>query len=148
MIAITEARPMGHPVFSETLPCEPRSAGTARRLVAAALAVWDLGTLTDDGSLVVTELLANATQHTRSRVVTVSVSLPAPGLVRIAVQDESRALPLLCTAGDGDVRGRGLALVYALTVRWGADRLPTGKCVWGELDLARALCRRQERAGR
>lgn len=87
----------------------------------------------DDGVLVATELMANAAQHTRCRLVRVTISRPGRDLVRIGVVDKSRALPDRRKPDADDVRGRGLALVEAVTCQWGYDRLPWSKRVWGEL---------------
>jgi serine/threonine-protein kinase RsbW len=133
MTVNTVARPRGYPGYSETMRCAPESAEGARSLVRTALAVWGLSHLANGGVVVVTELVANAAQHTQSPSIRVSVSRPADDLVQIAVVDRSRLVPVL---GDPDVdgtRGRGLALVEALTDRWGTDPLPWGKRVWGEL---------------
>ncbi|MGA5318923.1 hypothetical protein ACPCIU_00645 [Streptomyces seoulensis] len=56
----TRARVTGFPGYSETLPRRPESAAVARRLVRAALAVWTLNELADNGALVVSELVSNA----------------------------------------------------------------------------------------
>ncbi|MCQ8192705.1 ATP-binding protein, partial [Streptomyces rugosispiralis] len=71
--------------------------------------------------------------HTDCRVIRVTVTRPAPDVVRIAVVDKCRTLPVPRTAGSDDERGRGLAVVEECAWRWGADRLPWGKRVWGEL---------------
>lgn len=63
------ARPKGHPVYSETMPCTPESTGTARRLIRTALGAWGLEHLAEDGALVVTELVANAAQHTNGNLI-------------------------------------------------------------------------------
>ncbi|WP_329457707.1 ATP-binding protein [Streptomyces sp. NBC_01497] len=134
MTATTETRPTGCPGYSETLPCAPESARIARNLVHTALTVWGHEDLAQDGTSIVSELVANAAQHTRSRLIEVSITHPAPAYVRIAVADRDRGgLPLKCATGEGDESGRGLALVDALAERWGTDILPRGKRVWGEL---------------
>ncbi|WP_246144550.1 ATP-binding protein [Actinacidiphila oryziradicis] len=92
-----------------------------------ALAAWGLERLLDDGILIVTELVANAVQHTEGRRIRVSISSPSENYVRIGVVDKSRTMPVRRVADDNDVRGRGLALVDALTSRWGTDRVPWGK---------------------
>jgi anti-sigma regulatory factor (Ser/Thr protein kinase) len=130
----TIARPTGHPGYSETLPCTAASAEGARKLVRAALATWNLDALTEDAALIVTELVANAVQHTRSHHIRVTVTRPETTLVRIQVTDRSKDRPRARHADDVDENGRGLDLVAALTARWGTDVLPWGKRVWGELN--------------
>lgn len=133
------ARPTGHPGYTQTLPCAAESAEPARNLVRTALSVWGMPHLEDDGALVVTELVANAAQHTHGHVIRVSVSRPAPGLVRIDVVDRSQKRPERRTAGEYSENGRGLALVELLTDRWGTDLLPFGKRVWGLLKEQQAV---------
>jgi anti-sigma regulatory factor (Ser/Thr protein kinase) len=124
----------GHPHYSQTLPCTAKSAEPARQLIRTALRAWGLDALGDDGALVVTELVANAAQHTHGHLIRVTVSRPAPGHVRIDVVDRSKVRPRRGNADDLSESGRGLALVELLTVRWGTDLLPFGKRVWGVLN--------------
>lgn len=133
MTVSATARPTGHPGYSETLPCEAESAETARRLVRTALAAWGLEHVAEDGALVVTELVANAVNHTPGHCIRVIVARPVDGYVRIGVVDKSRTVPVLQHPTDTEVHGRGLTLVDALTTSWGTDLKPWGKCVWAEL---------------
>lgn len=132
-MSVTHARPTGHPGYSETLPRTPASVAIARRLVTTAVATWRMDGLADDAVVVVSELVTNAVQHARSQAIRVTVTRPEPGSVRIAVMDESKAVPVRCEADEDDERGRGLALVDVLAESWGADALPWGKRVWAEL---------------
>ncbi|WP_447036507.1 ATP-binding protein [Streptomyces sp. DSM 118878] len=128
--------PTGHPRYSEILPREPESAAVARRLVRTALSAWGLETLTDDATVVITELVSNAADHGRLPHIRVIVSRPAEDRVRLAVVDRSKALPMMRTDANGDqIRGRGLLLVDALTERWGTELYPWGKQVWGEMQM-------------
>lgn len=133
MIVSSPARSRGHPGYTETLPCAAESAEPARQLVRTALGAWGLDVLADDGALVVTELVANAARHAQGRSIRVSVSRPGTDAVRVAVADRSTARPAPREAGPYDVGGRGLALVDALSDRWGSDPLPFGKRVWAVL---------------
>lgn len=130
---VTRARPTGCPGYSETLPREPGSAAVARRPVRAALAAWGMEELTDDGALIVSELVSNAVRHARSHAIRVTVTRPGPSRVRIGVVDKSTRLPELGEPRDEDEGGRGLPLVRALARDWGTDSLPWGKRVWAEL---------------
>ncbi|WP_405936238.1 ATP-binding protein [Streptomyces sp. NBC_00726] len=132
MTVTATPRPTGHPGYSETLPCAKKSALTARRLVLTALTVWGQDRLIDDAELIVSEMVANAVQHTRSRLILVRVSYYTAH-VQIAVVDKSRSAPLLTVADNDDVQGRGLALIDALATQWGCDLLPWGKRVWADL---------------
>ncbi|MEU9398940.1 ATP-binding protein [Streptomyces sp. NPDC048242] len=134
MTVTTTSRPTGHPGYSETLPREPESAATARRLVRAACAAWGLHGAAENGALVVSELVANAVRHARRDSIRVVVERVAPGTVRVAVADFSRALPEPCTPKDDEEGGRGLTLVAALASNWGADERRWGKVVWAELE--------------
>ncbi|MQS36154.1 ATP-binding protein [Streptomyces katsurahamanus] len=122
-----------NPAHSKTMPCLAESAGTARDLVHTALVGWGMNGLINEGVLLVTELVANAAVHTWCHTITVSVSPPGQELVRIEVSDQSTALPVQRTASGDDTGGRGLALVDALSFRWGADAESQGKRVWAEL---------------
>lgn len=133
MLMASTARPTGHSGYSETLPCDEASVGTARRLVRTALATWGLDAAADDASLIVSELVTNAVRHSGSAACRVIVTRPEPGLVRVAVTDRSRRMPDLLNAPADAVSGRGLALVDALADRWGTDRMHWGKRVWAEL---------------
>jgi two-component sensor histidine kinase len=88
--------------------------------------------------LIVSELVTNAIRHSGSPVCRVIVTRPAPGRVRLAVTDQSRAMPDLVDAPPDAVRGRGLALVDSIADRWGTDRMHWGKGVWGELRTDKA----------
>ncbi|MCX4514157.1 ATP-binding protein [Streptomyces sp. NBC_01619] len=129
----TRARPTGYPGYSETLPREPESLGTARRLVRVALAAWGLDELGDDAALIVSELVSNAVQHARSHSIRVTVTRPEATRVRIGVVDRSKRLPEPQEPDGEDESGRGLVLVATLAKSWGTDPLPWGKRVWAEL---------------
>ncbi|MET7720714.1 ATP-binding protein [Streptomyces mirabilis] len=119
--------------YTETLLRLPESAPPARRLVEFALDSWGLPGLTEDATLIVSELVANAVRHARADWIRVTVSRVGDRRVRLAVVDKSRVLPQLRTPGLEDVRGRGLHLIDELSDRWGTDPLPWGKRVWAEL---------------
>lgn len=129
----TRARRTGCPGYSETLPRQPESAVVARRLVRAALTVWGLDELADDGALIVSELVSNAVQHARSRTIRVVVTRPETARVYIGVVDKSRACPEPREPCEEDESGRGLVLVGLLADGWGTDVLPWGKRVWAVL---------------
>lgn len=125
--ATARPTPTGHPGYTQTLPCTARSAGQARSLVRTALGAWGLEHLADTGALVVTELVSNSVTHTRTYSIRVTVSRPSETFVRIAVADNSMTIPMLrTTTGDHEETGRGLAIIDALTWRWGTDFLPGG----------------------
>jgi serine phosphatase RsbU (regulator of sigma subunit)/anti-sigma regulatory factor (Ser/Thr protein kinase) len=86
----------------------------------------------DDAAVASAELLANAVQHGLPPVSICAVLL-GDG-VRIEVQDTSPRLPMRLAPSTMNMTGRGLALVEALSSKWGVERLPDGsKTVWCEL---------------
>ncbi|OEV03797.1 serine/threonine protein phosphatase [Streptomyces nanshensis] len=124
---------IGAPAYSETLPCEERSAGRARNLVRAALNVWDLPALTEPGTLIVSELVANAVRHSGCRLVRVCITRLEPDRVRVSVSEKSKeTVKPLMPRGDSE-QGRGLFLVGMSADRWGVDAHRWGKSVWAEL---------------
>nr|WSZ97881.1 ATP-binding protein [Streptomyces sp. NBC_00857] len=123
----------GRPAYTQTLPCAPESARRARLLVTIACDTWGLSDVAETGALVVSELVSNSVAHSGSRLVRVTVSLPEPGRVRIAVVDKSRICPVPRRATDDDENGRGFAVIEALADHWGTDLRRWGKSVWVEL---------------
>jgi hypothetical protein len=111
------------------------SAASARRAAEDALRKWDLVHCTDDVLLVMTELVANVTQHTDGDG-ELLLAL-RPDVILIEVADTSPRPP---TQLDHDVRrpgGRGLLLVAAIAQRWGSRPEfwggHAGKVVWAEI---------------
>ncbi|MEU0694544.1 ATP-binding protein [Streptomyces niveus] len=136
MTVTAAARPTRtqHPGYTQTLPCSARSAVLARSLVRTALDTWGLDHLTDAAALIVTELVSNSVNHTHTRTIQVTVSRPGKLFVRVAVADDSKSIPTIRVQADHhEEAGRGLAIIEALTWRWGTDLLPAGKRVWGDI---------------
>ncbi|MBQ0868273.1 ATP-binding protein [Streptomyces sp. RK75] len=129
----TRAHQTGHPGYSETLPRQPESAATARRLLRTTCAVWGLNDLAEDGALIVSELVANAVQHARRESIRVVIDRTGAARVRVGVVDFSKVPPVREAPGPEDEDGRGLARVTELAEDWGTDPLPWGKQVWAEL---------------
>ncbi|MFJ8842426.1 ATP-binding protein [Streptomyces cyaneofuscatus] len=131
----TSAKPKttGASSFSETLPCRPEAARRARLLVSTALTTWGLNSCTDAGTLIVSELIANAVTHTSCHLARVTIARTGDGAVRIAVADTSKLVPAVTVPTSDSVSGRGLSLVAALSDRWGYDLHRSSKVVWAEL---------------
>jgi len=92
----------------------------------------------DDAELVAAELLANAHQHGVPPV-TVCVAGGAD-VVRIEVTDTNPRSPIRPAESATNMTGRGLALVEAVSSRWGIERIPAGgKTVWAELTAGSAV---------
>ena len=134
-----ESLSVGHPTYSQTLPCEPSTAELGRELVRDVLGVWHLGGLADRAALITTELIANASRHTPCSEIRLTLGRPSASRLRVGVVDREPArLPILSQAADDDESGRGLLLVDAVADRWGydlhgSDRRSWGKEVWAEL---------------
>lgn len=127
------ASAVGHPAYTETMPCRPENARRARVLVSLALSAWDL-----DGPQRRREThrlrarrqrggTHRMPQHPHHR------HPPAEDRVRIAVTDKSTKKPAPRTAGANNEHGRGLAVVAALAETTGTDTFTWGKRVWAEL---------------
>ncbi|MGW2052826.1 ATP-binding protein [Streptomyces sp. NPDC001840] len=129
----TRSTAIGAPAYSETLPCEDASARRARLLVGAALNAWGLGDLIDAGTLIVSELVANAVQHSGCPTMRVSISRGSDDRVRISVSDNSRAAPVVRKPCSDAEAGRGMLLIDAHAYRWNTDVCRWGKHVWAEL---------------
>ena len=129
---------LGPPVqnFSVLLSSTPRGARLARLLATEQLRSWALPL--DPARLVVAELAANAVTHGRvpGRDFRLALSVAA-GALRIEVTDtRDDALPETRPLSPDVESGRGLALVEALTDRWGVTLGPRPrKTTWAELSI-------------
>jgi CheY-like chemotaxis protein/anti-sigma regulatory factor (Ser/Thr protein kinase) len=114
-----------------SLPNDPSSPGTARRLVTKACLDWGCGEVIDAALLVVTELVTNAVVHAGSTC-DLRVQL-RDGVLRLEVDDEGGGTPDLQSSSDSEEHGRGLFLVSAMSTSWGIGPTTAGKTVWAEL---------------
>ncbi|MCQ4196175.1 ATP-binding protein [Streptomyces parvulus] len=105
-----------------------------RHDVRRQLEGWGLRRLVDDAQLCVGELVANVVTHVGAGTpTTLSLLLRGPFL-RIEVADpDPRTLPTLVSADVEAEGGRGMALVAAVTDRWGVSLLGDGKVTWCEI---------------
>jgi anti-sigma regulatory factor (Ser/Thr protein kinase) len=104
------------------LPGRPESAAAARDFAAKALAGYPAA---GDAVAALNELVTNAIQHSRSGlpggVFEVGLTVAA-GSVLAEVRDEGPLPAPPVTSRDGFAeRGRGLAIVEALTAMWGSS---------------------------
>lgn len=85
--------------------------------------------------LCVSEILGNVIRHVgEGTPVVVRVSGGADGRIRVEVTDpDARTLPVLVRAGGDDEYGRGLALLDAVSLRWGVRKAAGRKTVWCEV---------------
>ncbi|QES52376.1 ATP-binding protein [Streptomyces venezuelae] len=124
------------------LPRSLRSPGRARSLLRRQLAEWEVGgEAAQTAELLLSELATNAVRHARApRGRDFGVRIARYGeVVRVEVADAGPATPVApLAATEEDERGRGLAVVAALAVRWG--QCPRahgiGKAVWAEIGVS------------
>lgn len=121
----------------QDMPCRPESAALARRTVRARLNAWGLGQLSENAELLVTELVSNAARHAGCQTIRLYTTFDGV-VVRVAVRDSSRTMPVRIHTDRDAESGRGLHLVHRLSHRWGAEPQPLGKVVWFELRRPRS----------
>lgn len=110
----------------------------ARRQARTLAGRWGFAGVADDVVGVVGELVANAVVHGRTgRGSYVEVSYRMAGRrLRIEVRDAAGGVPEPREADELAEDGRGLAIVAALSARWGVERHVVGKSVWCEIGEA------------
>lgn len=113
-------------------PGSASSPKICRDFVRSALETLGLGELADTAALCTSELVTNVHQHAEGDV-HLRAAVEATH-VRVAVYDESRTLPTPRRAEGGDMDGRGLFLVAALSDVCGVTPTERGKGVWFQLN--------------
>ncbi len=116
----------------ELFPGVPQSIARVRRFVADTLDGNYPAALVRDCSLIASEMATNAYQHAGGSPFRVGVAF-VHGRVRITVEDTSSAPPSIPHPLERDESGRGVAIIDALSDRWGTDALLSGKVVWAEV---------------
>ena len=129
----TTAASVGPQRYQERYAAKLEAAQQARRDIAPALESWGLSHLIEVAEQIVTELVANAVEHTDAATVGTSVTRTGEEAVRIVVTDTSRTRPTPAAPSRDDENGRGLLLVDALAHDWGSELVHGGKRVWAEL---------------
>lgn len=110
----------------------PEAARDARGFVARALRDWSCHGLVDVAVLLASELVTNAILHAKTGP-TVRMELTGTTL-RVEVIDRGPGTPQQRGSAASDaMSGRGLALVDAMSDRWGVTPVAGGKAVWFEL---------------
>ena len=124
---------------SLTIPGRPEQVATARAFVSRTLSSHRVGVDNDTATLLTSEIVTNAVQHTKSgvdggTVTIVVIGVPRGVLVEI-IDDGSAGTPVV----KGDLyaaEGHGLFLVQRLAAQWGYLRDPAGTTVWFHLPTA------------
>ena len=111
---------------------DPESVTLSRRWVENCLRSEVSPEVIRDATLCISELTANAVRHART---TCTVEIVLTGeVLRISVRDDHPGEPTRFDPDPTSVSGRGLAIVEAVSRRWGWTRDPAGgKHVWFEL---------------
>lgn len=124
---------------SLTIPGRPEQVATARAFVARTLSSHRIGADADAATLLTSEIVTNAVQHTKSGVddgtVTIVVIRVPHGVLVEVIDDGSAGTPIV----KGDLYaadGHGLYLVQHLAAQWGYLREPAGTTVWFHLPAA------------
>jgi anti-sigma regulatory factor (Ser/Thr protein kinase) len=119
------------------LTAGPHASREARNAARVVLEDWSVPTpLLDDAILVISELVTNAVRHAGSAS-TLELELgQTRERLRISLADESEATPRLRRVRNAAEDGRGLAILAALSDRWGVEPHGRGKRVWWEVDLS------------
>ncbi len=120
------------------LPPEAPSATLARRFIRQVASSHSLpDEVVDRLVLVGCELVTNAILHARTAF-TLTLEL-YPEWVRVSVKDRSSAPAALRRYRPEAFTGRGLALVSAVSQRWGVAPASAGKRIWAEIDRSPSL---------
>ena len=122
----------GHACSRVYLPT-PESVPAARHFVVDVLRSWGLQDVSTDAALIISELATNALSHAMSPFRAV-LDRRGRGL-RIGVEDATDVPLERRASGADDISGRGVAIIEALSERWGYSPVPGGKVVWAELHL-------------
>ena len=110
----------------------------ARRWIEDVCATCDVGDLSDNAALLVSELVTNAVLHARTDCVVVAEK--GDDALRVEVIDRNGDLVGVQPGAErlSAQGGRGLVIVAALATAWGVQEHPLGKSVWFTLPTARS----------
>jgi anti-sigma regulatory factor (Ser/Thr protein kinase) len=124
---------------SLTIPGRPEQVSLARAFVAQTLATNQTGADADAATLLTSEIVTNAIQHTKSGIDGGTVTIVVIGVLRGVlveiIDDGSAGTPVV----KGDLyaaEGHGLFLVQHLAAQWGYLRDVAGTTVWFHLPAA------------
>jgi anti-sigma regulatory factor (Ser/Thr protein kinase) len=129
------ANPRATVLGSLTIEGHPRQVAVTRAFVSRTLSASHLKVDSDAATLLTSEIVTNAIQHTKSgvegTVTIVIISVPRGVLIEV-IDDGSAEVPIV----KGDLyaaEGHGLFLVQQLAAQWGYVRDPAGTTVWFHL---------------
>ena len=122
------------------LPPHPSSAGEARRMVRRLLTDAGRRDLLEPASLLVSEVVTNALEHSGTTI-DVSMALRDDGVL-VEVGDGSRHMPARRHYAPTASTGRGLALLDETATAWGVVPGVRGKTVWFQVDSSATVDRR------
>ena len=135
---------------SLTIPGSPGLVREARAFVARTLNSHRLGVDTDAATLLTSEIVTNAIQHSRSGIdggtVTIVVIRAPHGALIEVIDDGSVDTPIV----KGDLyaaEGHGLYLVQHLAAQWGYLRDPASTTVWFHLPTTGGQHQAAEQSG-
>ncbi len=124
----------------------PNAAGLARVMVTTALRRWGVERLAEDAAVIVSELVTNAVQATGSTAGRLPwEQLRDVGMIRVQVTRRTTCALIECWDSDPSAppeltdippdaeSGRGLAIVDALSERWGFYPSSGGEVVWAQV---------------
>jgi anti-sigma regulatory factor (Ser/Thr protein kinase) len=121
----------------------PSAVGCGRDHAKLVLAEWGFSHLADDAALLVSELLTNALRASSAQ------RTPTPIVLRLLASDRQLIIEAWDTWVEGyqlrpgapdAEHGRGLAVVTALSKRWGVGRISEHyKAVWCELAVEQEI---------
>jgi hypothetical protein len=120
------------------LPATAGSVVRSRELVSEWLRSWSQGEFTAVAKMIVTVFVENVLVHTDGAP---SIRVESHGSeIRVAVEDDSTIQAgrseASILAGD---RVSGLAIVGALSRRWGNTPIPSGKMVWATVGIENCI---------
>ncbi len=119
------------------LPFEaaPAEVHLLRRATVQQLSRWGVSLASDEAGLLVTELATSVLKHVGEGALATLILERKGERLRLEVHDKSPVMPTIRAAGCDDECGRGLPLIEAMAVDWGAVLTAAGKSVWCEMQL-------------
>jgi serine/threonine-protein kinase RsbW len=124
-------------VDSILLPGERQSVAVGRHwVVRTAAARGAVGMTNQVLELLSSELLANAVLHGPTQTGVGLQLVVSDDVARVSVSDGAETSPVVMRTDPSALSGRGMAIVEAMSSRWGVEvHEDGGKTVWFELDL-------------